>query len=80
MIGEDPDTWACRFVIQSGAANWIGMNKDIETQGGVIGDGDSRTLPAPPLPNQEHPVVLAGTGAVISIEIRCWWQLDFWVP
>ena len=29
-------------------------------------DGDSRTLPAPALPNQEHPVVLAGTGAVIK--------------
>ena len=29
-------------------------------------DGDSRTLPAPALPNREHPVVLAGTGAVIK--------------
>ena len=31
-----------------------------------MGNGDSRALPAPALPNQEHPVVLAGTGAVIK--------------
>jgi hypothetical protein len=44
----------------------MGMNKDIETQGGVMGDEDSRPLPAPALPNQEYPMGLAGTGALIK--------------
>ena len=42
------------------------MNKDLETQGGIVGEGDSRALPARALQTQEHSVALAGTGAVIG--------------
>ena len=43
----------------------MNKNLDSEIQGGITGDGDSRALPAPPLQSREHPVALAGTGAVI---------------
>jgi hypothetical protein len=42
------------------------MNKETETRGGVMSDGESRTLPELALSNQEHSVLLAGTGAVIK--------------
>jgi hypothetical protein len=41
------------------------MNNDLETQGGIVGDGDSRAPPALALQTQEHPVALAGASAVI---------------
>jgi hypothetical protein len=42
------------------------MNNDLETQGGTIGDGDSGSLPPLALQCHQHPVALAGTGAVIG--------------
>jgi hypothetical protein len=41
------------------------MNNDLETQGGIMGDGDSGALPTLALQRQQHPVALAGTGAVM---------------
>ena len=41
------------------------MNKDLETQGDIVGEGDSRALPPLASQTHEHPVALAGTGAVI---------------
>ena len=42
------------------------MNNDLETQGGIMGDGDSGALSKVALRRQQHPVALASTGAVIS--------------
>ena len=52
-------------MIQSGAANGIAMNKDLETQGDIVGEGDARALPPLASQSHEHPVALAGTGALI---------------
>jgi hypothetical protein len=40
------------------------MNNDLETKGGIVGDGDAGALTT--LALQRHPAALAGTGAVIS--------------
>jgi hypothetical protein len=42
------------------------MNNDLETQGGIMGDGDPGELTTLALQRQRHPVALAGTGVVIS--------------
>jgi hypothetical protein len=43
----------------------MNQNLDNETQGEIVGDGESRALHAHPLPTQEHPVALTGTPKVV---------------